>query len=142
MHILGVNVFAILVAALATMALGFLWYSPLLFAKPWMAAMGYDKLDKDALEAMRKKAGPLYGLAMIASLISALGLGHLLWGHMHDQSAFMGFHVGLFIWFAFVMTVQLTDTGFSGKPWRLFFINTGYQLVCYLAMGTILAVWQ
>ena len=42
MHFLGVNLWAVLVSALATMVAGFLWYSPMLFAKPWMVAMGYD----------------------------------------------------------------------------------------------------
>ena len=142
MHILGVNVFAVFVAALATMVLGFVWYSPMLFARPWCVAMGYDPDDKVAMDAMRKKSGPLYALAMVASLIAALGLGHLIWGHLHEQSAFMGFHAGLFIWFAFVTTVQLTDTAFGGKPMKLFFINTGYQLVCYVTMGAILGAWQ
>ena len=42
-------------------------------------------------------------------------------------------------------TVQLTDALFSKKPFKPFklykpyAINTGYQLVCYLVMGTILA---
>jgi hypothetical protein len=43
-----------------------------------------------------------------------------------------------------VSTVQLTDALFSKKPFKLYkpyAINTGYQLVCYLVMGTILAAW-
>ena len=142
MHVLGVNIFALIVAALATTVLGFIWYSPMLFARPWCVAMGYNPDDKAAMDAMRKKSGPLYALSMLASLVSALGLGHFIWGHMPIQGAFIGFHAGLFIWFFFVATVQLTDTAFGGKPMKLFFINTGYQLVCFLAMGTILGAWQ
>jgi len=33
------NWLAILVAAISTMVVGFLWYSPLLFAKAWMREM-------------------------------------------------------------------------------------------------------
>jgi len=40
-----------------------------------------------------------------------------------------------------VSTVQLTDALFNKKPFKLYAINTGYQLVCYLVMGTILAAW-
>ena len=36
MHLHSLNLLAIFVAGLSTMAVGFLWYSPLLFAKPWM----------------------------------------------------------------------------------------------------------
>ena len=34
MHFLGVNLWAVLVSAVATMIVGFLWYSPALFANP------------------------------------------------------------------------------------------------------------
>jgi hypothetical protein len=37
--------------------------------------------------------------------------------------------------------VQLTAVLFAKQPFKLYAINTGYQLVCYLAMGAILAVW-
>jgi len=30
----GINVWGVLVASVATMVIGFLWYSPLLFARP------------------------------------------------------------------------------------------------------------
>ncbi len=35
-----VSYLAVIVAALSAFLLGGLWYSPLLFAKPWMAAAG------------------------------------------------------------------------------------------------------
>ena len=59
MHVLGVNIFAVIVAALATTVLGFIWYSPMLFARPWCVAMGYNPDDKDAMDAMRKKSGDM-----------------------------------------------------------------------------------
>jgi len=40
MTFMGINLWSMLVAAIATMVVGFLWYSPLLFARPWMVAMG------------------------------------------------------------------------------------------------------
>ena len=66
MHFLGVNLWAVLVSALATMVAGFLWYSPALFARPWMIASGYDPNDKAKLDEMKKGAGKMYGLAFFA----------------------------------------------------------------------------
>ena len=54
MIVTGVNLWAVLVAAIATMVVGFLWYSPFLFARPWMLAMGYDPDNKAKLDEMRK----------------------------------------------------------------------------------------
>lgn len=67
MLFMGVNLWAVLGAALATMAIGFLWYSPALFGKPWMLAMGYDAEDKAKIAEMQKTAGPKYGIAFLAS---------------------------------------------------------------------------
>ena len=39
MRMHNLNLLAILVAAIATMPIGFLWYFPLLFANPWMREM-------------------------------------------------------------------------------------------------------
>src|SRR5205807_9005348 len=68
------NWIAILVAAVSTMVVGFLWYSPLPFAKAWMREMGYDPNDKARMEEMKKTAGPAYAGAFVASLLSAFSL--------------------------------------------------------------------
>jgi hypothetical protein len=140
MHVMGVNLLAVLVAAIATMVVGFLWYSPLLFAKPWMVLMGYDPNDKAGLEQMRKSAGKSYGISFLASLLSAFVLGKIIVITTVD-SALYGMKIGFAIWLGFVATVQLTEVLFAKKPAKLFLINTGYQMVCYLVMGAILAVW-
>ena len=137
MIVLGVNFWAVIGSAVATMVIGFLWYSPLLFAKPWMIAMGYDPEDKVRIAEMQKKAGPLYGISFLCSLLGALVLGKIIF-HLAISTPLYGMKVGLAVWAAFVMTTQLTDKLFGNRPMKLFLINTGFQLACYLAMGAIL----
>jgi Protein of unknown function (DUF1761) len=140
MEFMGVNLWSVLVAAVATMILGFLWYSPLLFAKPWTLAMGYDLNDKAKMAEMRKGAGKLYGITFIASLISAFVLAKII-EVTTVNSALYGMKIGFAVWLGFVTTVQLTSTLFKRRPIKLYLIDTGYQLVCYLLMGAILAKW-
>jgi hypothetical protein len=140
MEFVGVNLWSVLVAAIATMILGFLWYSPLLFAKPWTLAMGYDPNDKAKMDEMRKGAGKLYGITFVASLISAFVLAKII-DVTTVNSALYGMKIGFAVWLGFVTTVQLTSTLFKKRPIKLYLIDTGYQLVCYLAMGAILAKW-
>jgi hypothetical protein len=141
MEFLGVKLVAVLVAALATMVIGFLWYSPLLFARPWMQLMGYDPDDKAKLAEMQKSAGPSYAVSFVASLLSAFVLGKII--DLTTVSTIpYGMKVGFAVWLGFVATVQLTDKLFSRRPTKLFLINTGYQLACYLVMGAILARWE
>ena len=141
MHFMGVNLWAVLVAAAATMAVGFLWYSPVLFANPWMRLMGYDPNDKAKIAEMQKSAGPSYALSLVASALAAVVLGKIVViATVH--SALYGMKIGFAVWLGFVTTVQLTNALFSRQPTKLYMINTGYQLVCYLVMGAILGVWR
>jgi len=140
MVLMCVNTWATLGAAVACMILGFLWYSPMLFAKPWMVAMGYDPSDKARIAEMQKGVGAKYAISFLTSLLSAFVLGKIIY-HLAITTPLYGMKVGLAVWAAFVMTVQLTDKLFAGRPWNLFLINTGYQLVCFLAMGAILGRW-
>ena len=141
MRFSNVNLLSVLVGALAAMALGFLWYSPALFAKPWMREMGYDPNDKAKIQEMQKSAGPAYAGSFLASLVSAFMLAKLL-SVIPIDSALYGMKLGLGVWLGFVATVQLTAALFMKNSMKLFAINTGYQLVCYLILGAILAVWK
>ena len=136
----GVNLWAVLVAGVSTMIVGFLWYSPMLFAKPWTVLMGYDPNDKAKMDEMRKSAGKSYAISFIASLVAALVLGKII-DVTSVQSPLYGMKIGFAVWLGFVTTVQLTAKLFGNQPTKLYLINTGYQLVCYLVMGVILAVW-
>ena len=126
MEFMSVNLWSVLVAAIATMAIGFLWYSPILFARPRMVLMGYDPDDKAKLAEMQKGAGKLYGISFVASLVAAFVLSKIIFG-LAINSALYGLKVGFAVWLGFVATVQLTDSLFSKKPAKLFLINTGYQ---------------
>ncbi len=136
----GINFWAVLAAAVATMVIGFLWYSPVLFANPWMRLMGYNPDDKAKLAEMQKGAGKLYGITFVATLVSAVVLAKII-DITRVNSIFHGMKVGFGVWLGFVATVQLTGALFGKQPTKLFLINTGYQLACYLTMGAILAKW-
>ena len=120
MHMHSLNWLAILVAAIATMILGFLWYSPLLFAKAWTREMGYDLNDKAKMDEMRKSAGPAYAGSLAASLLSAFTLALILHGIRADSLHF-GVMASFHIWLGFVATVQFTGALFavsSAADWR------------------------
>lgn len=141
MHMHNMNLFAVLAAAIAAMVMGFAWYSPILFAKPWMREMGYDPNDKARIQEMQKSAGPAYVGSLIASLVSAFILA-LFFHWLRVQSVEFGLLIGFHVWLGFVATVQLTNALFTKQSMTLFAINSGYQLACYLAMGAILAAWR
>src|ERR1700751_5699541 len=114
MLLMCVNLWAVVGSAVACMAIGFLWYSPFFFSKPWIIAMGYDPEDKARISEMQKKAGPSYGISFLASLLSAFVLGKIIF-HLAISTALYGMKVGFAVWAAFVMTVQLTDKLFGDR---------------------------
>jgi hypothetical protein len=83
----------------------------------------------------------MYLLSLIASVLSAAVLAKII-GVASIDTALYGMKVGLAVWLGFVTTVQLTGALFSKQPMKLYAINTGYQLVCYLVMGAILGAWR
>ena len=141
MHLHHLNLLAVLVAAISAMLVGFLWYSPLLFAMSWLREMGYDVDDKARIQAMQKSAGPAYLGSFVASVVTAFILA-LFFHWLHVQSLEVGLTIAFHVWLGFVATVQLTGVLFMKQSVKLFAINTGYQLVCYLVMGSILTVWR
>jgi hypothetical protein len=135
------NWLAVFVAGISTMLIGFLWYSPFLFAKPWMREMGYDPNDKAKVQEMQKSAGPAYFGSLVAGFVSAVTLA-LFFHWLRVQDLHFGLMAGFHIWLGFVATVQLTGALFTKQSMKLFAINTGYQLVCYLVMSAILTAWK
>jgi surface polysaccharide O-acyltransferase-like enzyme len=103
--------------------------------------MGYDPNDKARIAEMQKSAGPSYFMSLIASILAAFVLGKLI-AVAGFSTAFDGLKIGLVVWLGFVTTVQFTNALFSRQPFRLYMINTGYQFVCYAAMGAILGAWR
>jgi len=87
---------------------GFLWYSPILFAKPWVREMGYDINDKAKMEEMKKSAGPPTLAHSSPVLVSAFVLGALLPrnGMCNPSTSGCSWHSR---WLGFVATVQLKD---------------------------------
>ena len=69
------NWLAVVIAAVVSIVLGFLWYGPL-FGKTWMRMTGHTKKDME----MAKKKGMTasYILMLIGTLISVCVLGVLI----------------------------------------------------------------
>ena len=80
-------------------------------------------------------------MSLVASILSAIVLGKVIYV-AHVTSALYGVKIGFAVWLGFVTTVQLTNALFMRQPFKLYLINTGYQFVCYLAMGAILGGWR
>lgn len=114
--------------------------------------MGYTK---ESMEKAKKEMGPKYAMSMAATFVMAFILSMVInlsinSDNSRPQPALLGtmtppvipgITMAFLMWFGFIMPVQMTDVMFGGKTWKLFRINTGYQLVGMLLMGAILGIF-
>jgi hypothetical protein len=125
---------AFVVALVLTQVLGFLWYSNLLFAKPWMKAIG--KTEKQ----IRAQSTPtVYIYSVVGAGIMLLILSNVLrWAGIVDPLPAIG--VALAIWLGFVATSSAMNTAFENRGWSLWVIDNGYHVVNAILSALILTL--
>lgn len=139
-----INIWAVLVAAVASFLVGWLWHSPLLFGKIWGKLMGLDKLSKKQQTEMMKKMGSSMLFGFLANVVIAYVLSYMVQAcgaFFHTAGVMSGLQTGFWIWLGFMATLSLNSVLWEGRKLQLYFINVGYQLVTILVMGSILAIW-
>lgn len=137
-----INYWAVLVAALFNMVLGAIWFGPLL-GKQWAAAA--DMTADRMREAQQKGMSLSYALMFVGSLLMAYVLVHSLIfanAYLGTSGALSGLLVGLWTWVGFVLPVTIGVVLWDGKPWKYWIITYSYNLVGFLGMGVILALWS
>ena len=134
MEPLHFNVFAIVTAALVTFAIGGLWYSPILFAKPWMRECGLGEE-----QARTAPMGRVFGLSALAALVMSANLAAFLGAKASlSFGLFAGAATGIG-WVAMSLGVTYL---FEQRSLKLWLIDAGYQAVAYTLMGAILGAWH
>lgn len=138
-----INLWAVLVSAIAAMVLGFLWYGPF-FGKKWSKGMGWDLSSKEAVEKMQKGAGTAYLQQFIGALLMAFVFATILSAFRvaAPQAAWMaGLQGAFWMWLGFVLPVKYGEKLWGNRPWSVMGIDLSYFLVNLIAMGMILSYW-
>ena len=137
LSIADIHYIAVILSALASMIIGFLWYGPI-FGKMWMSMMGFTSKDMD--KAKQKGVGKYYLTALIGSLITAFVLAYFI-EYINVESVLQALQFGFWVWLGFIATVMLGTVLWEGKPVKLYFLNIMYQLVNIEVMAVILTLW-
>ncbi|OGE86018.1 MAG: hypothetical protein A3J48_03225 [Candidatus Doudnabacteria bacterium RIFCSPHIGHO2_02_FULL_46_11] len=133
-----VNLLAVLVAAVASMIIGSIWYGPL-FGKQFIQAMGMDKWSPEKQAAEKKKMGMTYALQFVGSLVMFYVLAGFI-GRMGDLTLNEGVITALWVWIGFAVPFKLAEEIWGGNM-KLFWIGIGSHLVTLLAAGAIIGAW-
>jgi hypothetical protein len=157
------NLYAVLVAALVTLLVGFVWYNPKVFGTIWMNESGMTE-EKAKQGNMLK----IFGLTIFYSLMLAFIMPALVVHQMgalgmvggdvalakpsytafmadygdafrtYKHGALHGFMTGLFI----ALPITAINALFEQKSWKYILINAGYWIVSLMIMGAIICGWK
>lgn len=135
MENLYINHLAVFVCAILNLALGALWYSPVMFYKGWLAE---NKLTEEQLA--KQNPTKTYGLAFLFSLIISYNLAFFLGDSATDAvwGATAGFLAG-FGWSTLIFAIIAL---FEQKSWKYIFINGGFITVYFTLIGFIFGIWR
>lgn len=164
-----VNFPAVIVAALATFPIGFIWYNPKVFGTAWMRSIGVNSEDE-----MKKGTNMIviFGLSFVFAVLLSIslmpvvihqfGLGSLTYPNRLTETsklqlildgkeidwknAFRTFRHGMFhgalMAIFMVLPVLGTNALFERRGAKYILINAGYWLVNMMIMGGIICAWQ
>ena len=129
-----VNWIAVALCAVSSLMLGGIWYSPLLFAKPWQGAAGLSE-DQAASGNMAVILGVTFLLSLVAAAVFAIFLGRDM-GFGPATAA--GFSAGL-CWVGAAFGINYL---FERRPLKLWLINGGYHTLQFTLFGMILGAMR
>lgn len=135
MGAIPINWWAVIVAALIRFFVGFVWYSPVAFVKPWQAVAGLTPAT------MQQGMARAIAIEVAMSLLMAFALANIV-GASGITDWLNGALAGVWVWAGFVLATHLPLWGFENRPLKLIAINLGCHLVSLALMGALLAIWR
>lgn len=132
-----VNWLAVVLATVAAMVVGFVWYSKSVFGTVWMQLAG---LDADKMK--KHLFGPMVA-AVVGSLLTAYILAHVSFlAHAFFKNSFFMDAVNTSFWLALGIsaTTLFIHNSFEQKPWKLTWLAVGNRFVTLLVMGMVIGL--
>lgn len=143
MQELPLNMWVVLGAGLARFFIGWFWFMPGIFMKPWLESIGMS--ENEAKKNMKK--GMVVGMLthLAGSLLMACVLAHAIkyaqMAHGLPDGLAGGLAGGFINWLGLVAVAQIDGVTAEKRPFAWFLVSSGYQLAGLLVMGAILALW-
>jgi hypothetical protein len=127
----GVNWLAVIVAAVAGIIVGFIWYAPRVFGRRWARASGIELPQPGEVQPMTYIGG------VITAAVTAYVLAVLI-GGLGATTLVDGVIVAVVVWLGFVATWLASGVFFERRSTEWWAINAGQAIVSLAIMGAII----
>ena len=131
----GINELSVVIMALLGVALGSIWYSPLLFGELWMKSIGITPGD---LEDLRSRLVPALGSAWLANVIFFFLLAHTIRLAEAADVSLPGVGFALLLFISAAMSSMVV---WEKRPLSYVLIHIGYAAVLIFGGLGIIHFW-
>ena len=123
------------ISAILSMGLGMFWYGKSGFGPLWMKLTG---ISMDDMKSTHNGMTPLVGmlLGFLSTFVKACILAWLF-VLLAPFTIFEAFGYALLFWLGFQATIDIGAVLWAMKSWKLFYLNTGYNLIVTLLMALV-----
>ena len=129
---------AIAVTTFAGFLFGWLWYSPVLFSKAWMAEM---KITEAMMKAAAEKGmAGFFVRGLVYTFLSTFALTILIESR-GPINVVKGAAIGAFVGLLLVGARMLNSGVWEQRSVRLLAITVGHEVILFTLQGTILGAW-
>ena len=133
-----INVWAVLLAALSSMAVGSLWYMPATFGEAWQHL---SKVKVDRSKMTPGNMAWMYGSVFVASLLTAYILAHVTYlasQFFHNSYMSDALQTAFWLWLGFTAARLYVHDTFEMRRKKLTLLNAAHELVTVLVMAVII----
>src|SRR3954447_16266767 len=138
MTVPAINIWAVLLATLSSMVVGFVWYSRPVMGNRWMRLSGVSE------EQVAKSPVPAFIATIIASFVTALvlaGAASISQAYYGGSSLGNALITGLILWAGFTAARFVTHDAFDRRSPSLTLLNSGYELITIVVMALIIGAF-
>jgi hypothetical protein len=129
----AVNYLAVVVAAVAAVAIGIVYYG--------LAGLG-DRLARLMGSTPVGRPGPAQlVIGVVVSLVNAWVLA-LLSLNLGAASITDGIVLGVLAWLGFMATLSGAQVAFQGRPWNAWLITNVHDVVVQVVVAAIVTLWR
>ncbi len=133
-----INYWAVLLATVASMVVGSVWYTPKVFGDRWMKLAKVTPADTNVGAWLPIVVSIVLSFLLAWVLAGAVTIAWHFYGGGYFWSAIV---TGVTLWAGFTAGRIIVHDIFEGRPSGLTVMNIAHEFVTVLAMSIIIGVW-